>query len=95
MVYLKCKFRFIGMQFVRQKLKIFITWSIFIQIEKMTPQNRKSRQAQQIGQGPKITKNTHFKPKNGFSGVTKFFGVITNHILNLDVSKKIPPINSA
>ena len=36
----------------------------------MTPQNRKSRRAQQIGQDPKLL----LEPKNGFSGVTKFFG---------------------
>ena len=39
-------FRSKGMQFVRPKLEKFITWSIFIQIEKLTPQNRKSRRAQ-------------------------------------------------
>ena len=63
------RFRFRGMQFVRQKLKIFITWSIFIQIEKMTPQNRKSQRAWFNGQGPKLQKNTHFEPKNGFTKV--------------------------
>ena len=44
----------------KTKIKILITWSIFIQIEKMTPQNRKSRRAQQIGQGPNLQKNTFF-----------------------------------
>ena len=61
------------MQFVRQKIEILITWSIFTQIEKLTPQNRKSQRAWFNGQRPKLQKNTHFEPKNGFSGVTKFF----------------------
>ena len=79
MVYLKCRFRFIGMQFVRQKLKIFITWSIFIQIEKMTPQNRKSQRAQYIGQGPKLQK-IHFWSEMQFvrqkpEGIEYIFGL--------------------
>ena len=41
-----------GMQFVRQKLKRPITWSIFSQIVKSTPQNRISRRAPFNGQGP-------------------------------------------
>ena len=49
----------IEMQIVRHKLKTLRTWSIFIQIEKMTPQKRTSRRAQQIVQGPKLQK-IHF-----------------------------------
>ena len=41
------------MQFVRQKLEMAITQSIFIQIEKLTPQYWISRRARFNGQGPK------------------------------------------
>ena len=50
------------MQFVRQKLKIFITWSILIQIEKLIPQNRKSQRPQQIDQGPKLQRIHFWSP---------------------------------
>ena len=61
-----------GMQFVRQKLKISISWLILIQIEKMTPQNRKSRRAQQIDQGPKLQKIHFWNQKMGLVGSRNF-----------------------
>jgi len=59
----------------KTKIKILITWSIFIQIKKTTPQNRKSWRAQQIGQGPKWEK-VHFWSQMQFVRQKIFFQVI-------------------
>ena len=59
------------MQFVRRKLEMAITQSIFLQIEKLTPQNWISRRARFNGQGPKLQKNKFLEPKNGEIGQPK------------------------
>ena len=71
------RFRFIGMQFVRQKLKIFITWLIFIPIQKMATQNRKSWRAQQIGKGPKLQKIHFWNRKMGLVGSRNFLKMLS------------------
>ena len=59
-------------QFVRQKLETLRTWSIIIQIEKKTPQNRKSWRTWSIGQGPKLQKIHFLNQKTGLGGSRNF-----------------------
>ena len=63
------------MQFVRRKLETLITCPIFIQIEKLTPQNRKSQRAWFNGQGPKLQKVHILNRKLGLVGSRNFLKI--------------------
>ena len=77
------------------KLKMQITWSIFFQIKKLTPQNRKSRRAQLIGQGPNgkeilfCFRMQFVRQKHGMKTICTCIPIVyLDHILNLQISKK-------